>query len=272
MVRKPLCLVCRRHQPETQVQMKRPNLNQKRLSAAEATFIAGALSLVVASAGYCQDSEPGLRGLAEFSQVSAQAIDVTSRIIAGGGQSRFECVRLKVKNNGEGTVMVDGEGAVAQVEGRTVAAVGQDQAIKGSGYGLSLPSQALLAGASIGSLGLAGPILYEIMTNPRQKGFQGYEWGRDGLRNWIENNRFGRSIILPGDERIGWMCFDCAAGRVPTKVQIPISSIPDNGQSGQLVVDVPATAQPASIVKPGSRAGESQTPRPGRMHPGPIAP
>ncbi len=73
---------------------------------------------------------------------------------------------------------------------------------------LSPPAKVAVGAVGVGTLGLAGPIFFELMT-PSENGKRdlGIALGRDRGRHEVEGERLGIRLIMPGDDTIGWVAF-----------------------------------------------------------------
>lgn len=217
----------------------------------------------------CQESQPSLRGLAEFGSVTAQVAEIRSYLLPACRSRGFQCVLVHLKNNSDQTITVDGDNAKATIAGNLVDPRNTRQITKQSRCRMSVPAMVTLTVVSLGFLGTPGPILYEILTNKRDKYFynSGYGFMDDGVRHEIEGARFGKRVMLKGDETDGWFCFNPSQLSGPAKLNIPVSAgkksgaievnvkAPDTASLSTPVTaptTVPATA-PASSTPPGKQ-------------------
>lgn len=185
------------------------------------------LSLVFAvGAGQCQESQPALRGLAEFESVQAEVASVKPYLISVCRGRSLQCVLVHIKNDSNKMVSVDGDHARAGVAGSVLEPQSKQQITKASCCTMSVPATLALAAVGTASLGFTGPILFEMLTNKRQHHFYngGFGFGDDGVRHEIEGARFGKRLLLQGDEMSGWFCFQTANLTGLTSLQIPVSS------------------------------------------------
>src|SRR5262249_173936 len=150
-------------------------------------------------------------------------------------------------NNSDQTVTIDGEKAKGAITGSLTDPRNTDQITKQSCCQMPLRSEIALTVISVGLLGLPAPILYEMLTNKRESYFynKGYGWMNDGIRHEIDGTRFGKRVMLQGDETDGWFCFKASELTGPATLRIPISS---GNKSGLIEVPVvppnaPATSQ-----------------------------
>jgi hypothetical protein len=191
-----------------------------------------------------QPAQP-LRGLAAFTTVSAQALDVqaNARLFPDCRATDFTCVKVSLKNNDTQIITIKGNEAQAVVGGQTTTAVPEETLIKCSGCQMSGSQTALLWGVGLATVGFAGPILQEILTKPK---YPQAAYGRDAGRQRAEGARLGNRIVLPGDETSGWLCFQIPAGKSPQEITLPVAS---PTQSGRVAVQISAAGQVTSPVK-----------------------
>ncbi len=168
-----------------------------------------------------------LRGLAEFTTVSAQAVEVRRQLFPNCRMTGFTCMKVAVKNNGNAVIIVNGEQARADISGNSVVAASEDTLFKGAGCGMSGAETALLWGVGAGTLGLTGPILQEMLTKPK---YPAAPFGGDAVRQRIEQERLGRRFVLPGDETTGWLCFPGGQGATVGELLVPVYSATQSGR------------------------------------------
>lgn len=195
------------------------------------TFEAGQAPTIAPAAPV---SATQLRGLAEFTTVSAQALEVRGKLFPKCRMVGFTCMKVSVKNSGNTVIIVNGEQARADIAGNSVVAASEDTLFKQAGCGMSAKEIALLWGVGAGTLGLTGPILQEILANEK---YPQQAFGGDAIRQRIEGERLGRRFLLPGDETTGWMCFPSPQGATAGEVLIPVYSAT---QSGRVAVRITA--------------------------------
>lgn len=184
---------------------------------------------------------PQLRGLAEFTTISAQALEVRPRLFPDCRMTGFTCINVAVKNKGSQLVTVHGDKAQAIVSGKLVIAASDETLVKRAGCGMSAAETALLWGVGLASVGLAGPILEEILTEPK---YPQAPYGVDAVRKRIEGDKLGRRLLLPGDETAGWLCFQSQSGEVPLEVLIPANSATQSGRVAVRMMTSRSSASP----------------------------
>jgi hypothetical protein len=170
---------------------------------------------------------PQLRGLAEFTTISAQGLEVRKQLFPKCRMAGFTCMKVSVKNNASVMVVVNGDQAQADIAGNTVGAASEVTLTQRAGCGMTAEEIALLWGVGVGTLGLAGPILQEILADEK---YPKEAFGKDAVRQRIQGQRLGRRFILPGDETTGWLCFPAPPGATLGEVLVPVSSATESGR------------------------------------------
>jgi hypothetical protein len=195
-----------------------------------------------------------LQASANATTVSAVAQLLPKSPLARCRDQNLKFVQISIKNDSSQVALVHGDIAQANVGGvmksatsaRYVGSVAQPK--------LGLAGRIATGVAEVGTVGLAGPIVYENLT-PDQHGkrYRGTAIGVDGSRHEIEGDRFGLRVLMPGDESVGWLAFECTDGKVPVNVVIPVNYSKSSLPSGTLVVSVgkasasPAPSSPAPV-------------------------
>jgi hypothetical protein len=200
-----------------------------------------------------------LKGMAELGAVTAEGLGVRSYLISVCRARNFKCVLVHLKNGSGMTITVDGDNAKATDESGTVDPNTTKQISSRSCCGLSTGKLVTLAAVSvIPLLGLPEPILYEMMTNKRDWNHfyeSGYGWLNDGPRHEIEGLRFGKRVLLPGDETDGWFCFKADQIKSKATLRIPVSS----GTKSTIVeITVPDNALAENTAKPKAKPEAKQ--------------
>jgi hypothetical protein len=194
-----------------------------------------------------------LQGTANATTVSAVANLLSKSPLARCRDENLKFVQITIKNDSSQVALVHGDIAQANVGGvmktatsaRYVGSVAQPK--------LGLSGRIATGVAEVGTVGLAGPIVYENLTpDQHRKRYRGTAIGVDGSRHEIESERFGLRVLMPGDESIGWIAFECSDGKDPSNVVIPVNYSKSSLPSGSLIVSVgkaPATP-PAPAASP----------------------
>ena len=186
---------------------------------------------------------------ANFSNVSASAKLLETAPLMRCRDANLKFVEITLRNDSTQVALVHGDIAEAKVgdslrtaaSARYIGTVAKPKLnTKGRVYtGLVLA----------GSWGLAGPMFYELVTpDQHAKRYLGTAIGVDGSRHEIEDQRFGLRVLMPGEETVGWLAFECPTANDLTSLLIPVNYSKSSLPSGSLFVQV----KPASAVKPTS--------------------
>ncbi len=169
-------------------------------------------------------SEPKLRGLAEFQQVSIKASPVGSKLFANCRPSSFRLVQVEVTNDLATPILLDGDQTQASAESFTLSSATESEIIADSGCDPSAFTKAWQVAVSLASAGLAAPIASEI-AHKRES--LGVPYGGDALRLKVEEARLGKRILMPGETTKGFVCFAVPANSalpdsLDVKITIPV--------------------------------------------------
>ncbi len=181
-------------------------------------------------------------------------------------------VEITLRNDSSEVALVHGDIAEAKVGGsmRTAASARYIGLI--SSPKLNLKGRIYTGLVTAGSWGFAGPIFYENLTPEQHRNrYRGTAIGVDGSRHEIEEQRFGLRVLMPGEETVGWLAFECPDEASLTSLLIPVNYSRSQLPSGSLMVRVrradesdkpnpvpPVKTQlPATVSKPasGTQAG-----------------
>lgn len=179
---------------------------------------------------FCQEttganlSEPKLRGLAEFQQVSIKASPIGSKLFANCRPSNFCLVQVEVSNDLATPILLDGDQAEASSGSLTYSQATEKEIISDSGCDPSAFTKAWQVAVSLASAGLAAPIASEI-AHKRES--LGVPCGGDALRLKVEEARLGKRILMPGETTKGFVCFAIPANStlpdsLDVKITIPV--------------------------------------------------
>lgn len=194
------------------------------------------------------DSPAVLRGQAQIGGIAAALGEIRPYLLCACRGRGFQCLHVQLKNGSGSTATVDGEKAALVIAGQSLAPQAPEFIAKHSNCVLSSPAKTALVAASLPLLGLPGPILFEMMTNKRDNYFynNGYGWVDDGPRREVEQLRFGKRILLNGDETDGWFCFQGKSWTDTGILRIPVMM-----PTGQGYIDLTVAGQ-ASGIEPGT--------------------
>jgi len=224
-------------------------------------------SIEPASCQKTQDTTgPKLSGTAVIDDLAAEIISVRAGPPGAPRRDRLTCFEIRIRNNSASVVTLDGDRAQAEIDGEPAVAISSSQFQKSLKHPLNTGGRLLVAAVAAGSLGLAGPVFSEFLTDPyhrlilkkRPEDIYAQAFGRDQLRLRAEALRIGKRMLLPGDETTGWACFNLAGDLTPRRILIPIATGAAGTITGLLTVDLGANKQLPST------SGNKQETRPER--------
>jgi hypothetical protein len=161
-------------------------------------------------------------------------------------------VQVTVKNDSPEVALIHGDIAQANIAGALKTASSARYVGEVASPKLGLSGRIATGVVTAGSLGFAGPIFYENMTaDQHRKRSLGTAIGVDGSRHEIESDRFGLRVLLPGDETVGWLAFECPNDNQMTNLVIPVNYSKSTLPSGSLVI-------PVSRMTTGAAANQTQ--------------
>lgn len=184
-------------------------------------------------------SQPALRGSAQINTVSGLAHALSKCPLTKCRDHKLKFVELKVINNSQQITFIDGDSTQAQVVGPNLRASSPAYLGKTAAKNLSLAEHLLIAGVSLPTCALAGPIFYEVLNSSQySKRYLGRAIGFDGVRHEIEGERFGLRMIMPGDESTGWLAFKDPGKQQMKKLVVPVSFTTDRIPAGSLIIPI----------------------------------
>jgi hypothetical protein len=175
-------------------------------------------------------------------QVANISVEASSKFLTTSPLSRYRGSRLvfmqvTIKNESDVPILVLGNQTKAGDQRLTIPfseLEKQDNTLYG-------PAQkALVTAAGIGSFGLAGPLVSELMapSEYRRKNL-GLAMSRDRGRHEVEGERLGTRLLMPGDETIGWVSFpDGAETANAKKLLVPMMVPPYSAMAGALEIPI----------------------------------
>lgn len=179
-----------------------------------------------------QPNEP-LKASVVKSGISAAAGQLTGPL-PSGRKLDVTVVVLSVRNNTTAPIIVDGDTAIISSSGAPLQALPEYIVVKRTHPFFTTSQKIQLGIITVATLGLATVIAGERMTNKTSPSarFGVYETMRR-----IEDVRFGRRVVLPGEETRGLVFFDESVQ--PTgSMSIPLRTFPANDSYGRLSVDI----------------------------------
>lgn len=156
---------------------------------------------------------------------------------------RLAIINLKLTNKSNDPVVLLGDTIKGKTSAGEIAAVSADRVIKLDNSILSPAGKAAVAAVSAATLGLAGPIFYEMLT-PQENAKRGLGTaiGRDAGRHEIEAGRFNRRVVLPQDATEGWVAFELPDGASIESITLPLLLPPFPANQGGMVT-IPVSGQ-----------------------------
>lgn len=182
---------------------------------------------------------------------------------------RLKFVEVTIRNNGTYPVVIIGEGSRGIGPGLNLSPLPMDTLSKLDNHILSKADKIAVGAISVGSVGLAGPLAYEMLTaQDHSKRNLGTAVGRDAGRHEIEASRLNRRVILPQDETKGWLAFYDDATKGMNSLLVPLT-YPYNNSSGSVTIPIsnPAattTAKAKPVYNKAETAGALGGPQPVR--------
>lgn len=168
-------------------------------------------------------SQPVLKAVAEMGTLPAFVTALKDCPLPGYRGQKMSFFSLKIKNASDQVAIIDADNSQAEVPQAPVAVTDAGAMIKGASQNLTPKGKILVGAVTAGTVGLAGIIFLEHMTpgQHRKRDF-GRSCGLDGVRHDVEQSRFGRRLLMPGDETAGWLAFECASADEIKSIKIPI--------------------------------------------------
>lgn len=170
---------------------------------------------------------PGtLKGIAEQHTLPAEVTALTAYPLPHC-RARLRFFFVHLKNISDEPAIIDGDNTEAQGSNSSIHVSDASILIRSSSGNLSTSGKAKVMAAYLSSAGLAGPIYYELAT-PEQHRKRDFERsiGIDGVRHAVEAGRFGRRLVMPGDETAGWLAFPYSESELVKELKIPIWFLP----------------------------------------------
>lgn len=213
--------------------------------------------------GSINQTAPVITGSASKATLSGQvaniSVEASSKFLTNSPLSRYRGSKLvfmqvNIKNESDIPILVLGNQTRTGDQKLTMQFSDLEQK-DNTLYG---PAQkALVTAAGIGSVGLAGPLVSELMapSEYRRKNL-GLAMSRDRGRHEVEGERLGTRLMMPGDETIGWVSFLDGDGTANAKkLLVPMMVPPYSAIAGAL--EIPITGSTTSFD---SKVGGNATP------------
>jgi len=169
------------------------------------------------------DAQPVLRGGTQVNALPATVVPLKTVPVKNYRGPHMAFFEVHLKNSSGQVAIIDGDNTQASGQNGAIRATTAGDVTDNSSKNTTPKQEAAVTAVSAATLGLAGPIFYEMMTpSEHAKRYLGHAIGVDGVRHDIENGRFGRRLLMPGDETTGWIGFECAEGEAIKSLQIPV--------------------------------------------------
>ena len=179
----------------------------------------------------------GTAASGNFNLLGAAAVAVDPPLTRYEGP-RLKFVEVTIRNNGTYPVVIIGEGSRGIGPGLNLSPLPIDTLLKLDNHILSKADKIAVGAISIGSVGLAGPLAYEMLTaQDHRKRNLGTAVGRDAGRHEIEASRLNRRVILPQDETKGWLAFYDDSTKGMNSLLVPLT-YPYNNSSGSVTIPI----------------------------------
>lgn len=164
---------------------------------------------------------------------------------------RLKFVEVTIRNNGTYPVVIIGDGSRGIGPGLNLSPLPMDTLLKLDDHIFSKADKIAVGAISVGTVGLAGPLAYEMLTaQDHRKRNLGVAVGRDAGRHEIEASRLNRRVILPQDETKGWLAFYDNATTGMNSLLVPLT-YPYNNSNGSVTIPISnPTATTSAKSKP----------------------
>jgi hypothetical protein len=179
----------------------------------------------------------GTAASGNFNLLGAAAVSVDPPLTRYEGP-RLKFVEVTIRNNGTYPVVIIGEGSRGIGPGLNLSPLPMDTLLKLDNHIFSKGDKIAVGAISVGSVGLAGPLAYEMLTaQDHSKRNLGTAVGRDAGRHEIEASRLNRRVILPQDETKGWLAFYDDSTKGMNSLLVPLT-YPYNNSSGSVTIPI----------------------------------
>ncbi len=179
----------------------------------------------------------GTAAAGNFNLLGAAAVTADPPLTRYEGP-RLKFVEVTIRNNGTYPVVIIGEGSRGIGPGLNLSPLPIDTLLKLDNHIFSKADKIAVGAISVGSVGLAGPLAYEMLTaQDHGKRNLGTAVGRDAGRHEIEASRLNRRVILPQDETKGWLAFYDDATKGMNSLLVPLT-YPYNNSSGSVTIPI----------------------------------
>lgn len=158
-------------------------------------------------------------------------VQIVSEISANKPCRNCSGIKIRVQNLSSTPIIVDGEHAQAIGASGNLGAISENSLLKSSGGTFTKKQKEVLAAVALGSLGLAEPIVQDHFSTSKTDFPVSY--GVNETRRRLEDRRFCKRIILPGEDTEGVIYFPGDSLSF-NKISIPLLTYPQEQASGML--------------------------------------
>lgn len=185
-----------------------------------------------------QTTQEPLKAQAQKNLLSGKALLLKDNPLSKYSGPRLNFIQVHIVNHGTEPVIIRGAEAQALTANGPVTAVQPNKLVQDNNHTGSKLDKIMVAAVSAGTLGLAGPLTWEIV-NPMEyrKRNLGCAVGRDAGRHEVEAEFLGRQILLPQDETRAWLAFPAQAGSIKA-INLPLLVPPFPNVSGNVTIPV----------------------------------
>lgn len=189
---------------------------------------------------FLEDSSiAALRGAANLTDITATAHNLALCPLTRSNNPDLKYVEVTVKNEGQNIAVILGNAARADLDGKQLFPAPASVTEESDRPRLPTKGRAAVAAVSLGSVGLAAPMVYEFLTpDQHRRRSLGMPIGRDGSRFDVEATHFGIRVIMPGDQAVGWFAFACPADSNVKSLLIPVCYMRTTVPTGIISVPV----------------------------------
>jgi hypothetical protein len=185
-----------------------------------------------------QTTQEPLKAQAQRNLLSGKARLLKDNPLNKYSGPRLNFIEVHIRNHGSEPVIIRGAEAQALTASGPVGAIQPNKLVQDNNHTGSKLDKIMVAAASAGTLGLVGPLTWEIV-NPMEyrKRNLGCAVGRDAGRHEVEAEFLGRQVVLPQDETRAWLAFPAQAGSIKA-INLPLLVPPFPNVSGNVTIPV----------------------------------
>lgn len=174
----------------------------------------------------------------ETGDPTVSILGISKELYPGKECSGCMAVRLRLSNGSPTPIIMDGDNVKALFGGTSYAAISEPELLKLSGGQFTSSQKKTLAAVAVTTFGFAEPIVQDMMTTSKTDWTKSY--GVDEIRRKAELARFGKRILLPGEELDASVFFRMTAEPPLDTITVPVLAYPDGKPTGCLTAKAPA--------------------------------